>query len=186
MHGTYMFLIDLDPGETGKDAVEHALGAFDSYASTFCDENNWYGTMALVMQDGTTIGLAEKDEFVKPIRKVKKDRRWRWALKFAMSCVLIDLYESLVWVTQDYEKKYKLSMRNAEEIGRQALADFAKTASPWALKNLASRIGQIKDISDEWPFGNLDDPYSGPRAQDLRTDDEQKDNLAILFVDIHT
>lgn len=190
MHGTYAFRIRIDPDD--DDLAGQARFAMGLYTEEYCNENNWYQEMALVTRDGRVINIAKEDdwwdrqEFAAQLEEEAKDKAWEYALNLIRHLWLGELAWAMDLVTKDRDSRPEFSWDTATETARKVLADYAPTADPWALKNLAQAIHYQNEITWDEPFMETVRPHEGAPAMDLTSYGDGDNPTALLFVDIHT
>ena len=183
MHAVYCFLTGVNPQEEFLDAV--STGTFP------LDENNWYQEMVAVAKNGEITLFCDetdwrgRDWLGKKITALPPEERWKTAIGFAESCVEWEVGQSIQMLVGKYSDSEGVKLEIAEPQIRQTMKKYALQANAWALSLAAKSIVQLE--RREGPFTrSFTDAYSSLRAIALTEKSIEEEDVAILFVDIHT
>lgn len=215
MHAKYSFLLTLDDKDADqKDLLEDAIGQFEHWASSHCDDNNWSQPLVLITKKGQILQACEggdwrgRDEVYADVVERAGDKPFDWAMRFALNCVVNELrcfdipWMSLGEPKEDEKKEQErldsLSFEKlVEEIHHNCTKQLAlayrdlhngkpakDTLDDWKRRTLA-RSYEIFRGADRKPFSDNGTPYEY-RAFDLTKYQGSDEDEAILIVDIHT
>jgi Ni/Co efflux regulator RcnB len=97
-HASYLFLCKLHLSEPEDEIVLGAEGEFDEWAEHATDENNWSQHEALVLRDGRVLAMCPEGDWRGReelqqglLTEMAQDKRWDWAMRHALDCVVTDL-----------------------------------------------------------------------------------------------
>lgn len=187
MHTIHCFLVNQD--EEGCPDQN----ALDRYLVEMTDENNWYQEMMSVTQDGRIDLLAPendwrgRNELYKEFLDIPQEERWNRALDLAMECVLSEISYPFKNAKRPITKE-DFQFRNLNDLStrmRECIAGGAMHMEAYKILFMTSLLQQVENISMPPFTGVYPSPYSSICAVDLR-DERVSENLAIIFVDIHT
>lgn len=215
MHGTYGFLLKLEPREgngTDDELVDAAVRRFEDYNYEQCDENNWNMPIQLVTFGGKALHANTRSEtyhYAQVIPNTRPDEFER-SRRFALGAVIADshVYLEITLLNTDgvsgdeeeewkrlasmtidavvEELKTKLSLSLASAFRHQAVGHGHKVQK-WKRHIWTKQLECLED-SPYPPFSRRWVPPYDYRNFDLRENTEEPvgKDCAILFVDIHT
>ncbi len=164
-HASYLFLLKLHLSEPEDEIVLGAEGEFDEWAEHATDENNWSQHEALVLRDGRVLPMCPADDWRgreelhdELLAKMDPAKRWDWAMRCALDCVVTDLGVfdlqkiALFEPTPDEKKE-------SERLDAMTFGDLLAHTHDSACKRLAAdyewarshpRRPELRDAKDDW------------------------------------
>jgi hypothetical protein len=216
VHTVFAFLTEVEVDEEDllepteiRAAMEDSFS--DRYAEHYCDENNWYDLLALVLPDGTVIPLeSEKDrpgryDLAAELRA--SPRPWDTAIAMTVMGVASEIFEIWDWKLDPsgilLPDGTRIPIASAQTWLRERvfaevprlLASMYLGFNPrdnWSVHYRRKQLARQFELfvsSKFAPFSLYGDtPYCHYPAFDVRLHNQEQPGPrdAILFVDIHT
>jgi len=212
MHAMYSFLMKMPIRAGAKELKAAATSQFETDYAPLCDENNWYQETALITQSGRVIQLCGngdwrgRDSWYGAIRKVKPQKRWDWAWKFALATIATEMelfdapslgilpdpkggrkkieqmsFDDLLKAIREWTPRVLSCAYATIQFGKKRKKDSDLFLADCRRQKRAS-VFEILNECSKPPFASPRNPYEY-RAYTLC--DSEKGN-AVLLVDIHT
>ena len=213
MHTVFAFLTEVDERDLLEPTEIRAAmeGSFvDRYAEYYCDENNYYTLLAIVLRDGTVVHLDPEEDCRGSLDLASELRAapqpWDTAVAMAVMEVAYELLDIREWKLDPSgillpdgtrvpltSAQTWLKEKVLNEVPRRLAGMYLgfNLRDDWSVHYTRKRLGRQLELfvdSNFTPFSfYTDTPYSHYPAFDIRSDyQEVGPRSAILFVDIHT
>lgn len=213
-HRLFTFLLNIPSEADDASAIETAKEEFFLQYADPClrHDNNWHWAIKLVLRDGRAFKLVTDEEYGGSvfgdyrILDLQPEQRWQQALLDSILWVAYDVHllsdpplesipESAFYTTQTYDEFVDQLNEHIPRYAVQKAQEFVEIVNgkqPISLLSLDTSDAILAAAYwEECAFKPFSPITEGPdnteyRAFDIREDSDNDDNVAILYVVIHT